>query len=281
LAAAVSTANAAAAEEDAHQRDEGDRNGRHNTLFGAEMTNHRSSLTGGTAAAAAAATVLRPTTSQLALAQQLRRSSSGCSTPALAERRSLLAIDDDGRRAPLPPQNLGQVLSTSASFACHHTSPAVGFAGVADASMEAYELSNLRRRGGQPPPPPPLTSPPSSSAAAVNPFQISDDEVYLNSWESKRSSRSRGGGGGNGHGNGGGGSSFQRRPSSSPKRLPRHPAPMGSSANQMAMGRHFNSEKYERIDRIAMWLFPIIFFLFNICYWSYYLLLNRLLPELW
>jgi len=39
--------------------------------------------------------------------------------------------------------------------------------------------------------------------------------------------------------------------------------------------------RYERIDRIAMWLFPIFFFLFNICYWSYYLLLDDVLQDLW
>lgn len=39
--------------------------------------------------------------------------------------------------------------------------------------------------------------------------------------------------------------------------------------------------KYERIDRIATWLFPIIFFLFNVCYWSYYLLLSDALQEIW
>lgn len=39
--------------------------------------------------------------------------------------------------------------------------------------------------------------------------------------------------------------------------------------------------RYERIDKIAMWLFPIVFFLFNICYWSYYLLLDDVLQDLW
>ena len=39
--------------------------------------------------------------------------------------------------------------------------------------------------------------------------------------------------------------------------------------------------RYERIDRVAMYLFPIIFFLFNICYWSYYLLLDDVLQDLW
>ena len=42
-----------------------------------------------------------------------------------------------------------------------------------------------------------------------------------------------------------------------------------------------NTRKYERIDRIAMKLFPIIFILFNVCYWSYYLLLHETFQELW
>ena len=39
--------------------------------------------------------------------------------------------------------------------------------------------------------------------------------------------------------------------------------------------------KYEKIDRIATWLFPIIFLLFNVIYWSYYLLLSDALQEIW
>ena len=42
-----------------------------------------------------------------------------------------------------------------------------------------------------------------------------------------------------------------------------------------------NTRRYERIDRIAMKLFPIIFILFNVCYWSYYLLLHDTFQELW
>ena len=42
-----------------------------------------------------------------------------------------------------------------------------------------------------------------------------------------------------------------------------------------------NTRRYERIDRIAMKLFPIIFILFNVCYWSYYLLLHEAFQELW
>ena len=42
-----------------------------------------------------------------------------------------------------------------------------------------------------------------------------------------------------------------------------------------------NTRRYERIDRIAMKLFPIVFILFNVCYWSYYLLLHETFQELW
>ena len=41
------------------------------------------------------------------------------------------------------------------------------------------------------------------------------------------------------------------------------------------------SAKYEKIDRIAMALFPVIFFLFNVCYWSYFLLLADALQDFW
>lgn len=41
------------------------------------------------------------------------------------------------------------------------------------------------------------------------------------------------------------------------------------------------ANKYEKIDAIATWLFPIIFFLFNVCYWSYYLLLSDAIQEFW
>ncbi len=71
---------------------------------------------------------------------------------------------------------------------------------------------------------------------------------------------------------------------------PQQPPPQPQSLQQQSasqpgmrlqVSRGFDTDKYERIDRIAMWLFPIIFFIFNICYWSYYLVLNELLPELW
>ena len=42
-----------------------------------------------------------------------------------------------------------------------------------------------------------------------------------------------------------------------------------------------NTRRYERIDRIAMKLFPLIFILVNILYWSYYLLLHETFQDLW
>ena len=39
--------------------------------------------------------------------------------------------------------------------------------------------------------------------------------------------------------------------------------------------------RYERIDKVAMWGFRVIFFLFNVCYWSYYLLLDDVMQDLW
>ena len=42
-----------------------------------------------------------------------------------------------------------------------------------------------------------------------------------------------------------------------------------------------NTRRYERIDRIAMKLFPLIFILVNVCYWCYYLLLHETFQELW
>eukprot|EP00093_Oithona_nana_P012399 12399.XXX_323856_316976_1 [CDS] Oithona nana genome sequencing. len=39
--------------------------------------------------------------------------------------------------------------------------------------------------------------------------------------------------------------------------------------------------KYEQIDRIARALFPFIFLLVNVCYWSYYLILTDALQDFW
>ncbi|QQP49488.1 Glycine receptor subunit alpha1like [Caligus rogercresseyi] len=41
--------------------------------------------------------------------------------------------------------------------------------------------------------------------------------------------------------------------------------------------RHRN----DKIDRIAMYLFPFFFFIFNFCYWSYYLLFYEVFQDLW
>lgn len=35
-------------------------------------------------------------------------------------------------------------------------------------------------------------------------------------------------------------------------------------------------QAYERVDRVAMYLFPLIFFVFNCLYWSYYLILQNI-----
>ena len=42
-----------------------------------------------------------------------------------------------------------------------------------------------------------------------------------------------------------------------------------------------NSQKYETIDATAMYMFPTLFFLVNICYWSYYLLFFEHIQQLW
>ena len=34
---------------------------------------------------------------------------------------------------------------------------------------------------------------------------------------------------------------------------------------------------YERVDRVAMYLFPVIFFMFNLLYWTYYLIIVNML----
>jgi len=241
LAAAASSSPAGnnAAKNNSVRRDstlENGRNGR-NTLFGEDRTDSAISPMGNHRASYVAA-VPFSASSTSHLAQQRRRKSScrsSTSAAAAAEQHSLLAADEDDRRSVVAP---------SASFACERG--------------EAHELVSLHGARG-------YHSPATTVGGAVNPFQVSDDEGYLNSWDdSKRSKRLQGG---------------DRGDSLPP--APRPPQPMGASANQMTVGRHFNSEKYERIDRMAMWLFPIIFFLFNVFYWSYYLLLNRLLPELW
>ena len=66
------------------------------------------------------------------------------------------------------------------------------------------------------------------------------------------------------------------------------PVTSGNSPTQsLSVGRspandHLRlTAKYEKIDRIATWLFPIIFLLFNVIYWSYYLLLSDALQEIW
>jgi hypothetical protein len=36
-----------------------------------------------------------------------------------------------------------------------------------------------------------------------------------------------------------------------------------------------HKELQERVDRIAMYLFPMIFAIFNSCYWPYYLIMKQ------
>ncbi len=86
----------------------------------------------------------------------------------------------------------------------------------------------------------------------------------------------------------GGSNTPQSPPLSSLQQQPQGTSPLAQSKLASAppplapeQRRFINQDKYERIDRMAMWLFPIIFFIFNICYWSYYLVLNEILPELW
>ena len=54
----------------------------------------------------------------------------------------------------------------------------------------------------------------------------------------------------------------------------------GGGGGPMQFSR-VNTRRYERIDRIAMKLFPLIFILVNILYWSYYLLLHETIQDLW
>ena len=68
--------------------------------------------------------------------------------------------------------------------------------------------------------------------------------------------------------------------------MPPPPPPGGHQGGspKMHMMEHrdrVNSQKYETIDSTAMYLFPIIFFLVNVCYWSYYLLFFETVQMLW
>ena len=45
---------------------------------------------------------------------------------------------------------------------------------------------------------------------------------------------------------------------------------------------HVNHDcRCDRVDRVSLVLFPLMFFLVNVMYWSYYLLLNDIIAELW
>ena len=63
------------------------------------------------------------------------------------------------------------------------------------------------------------------------------------------------------------------------------PTPSAINSGLAAQRRSFDSmrvaAKYEKIDRVALLLFPIIFFLFNVCYWSYFLFLVEVLQDFW
>ena len=37
----------------------------------------------------------------------------------------------------------------------------------------------------------------------------------------------------------------------------------------------------DRVDRVSLVLFPLMFFVVNVMYWSYYLLFNDIIAELW
>ena len=78
----------------------------------------------------------------------------------------------------------------------------------------------------------------------------------------------------------------QGGPGGVPSHGPPIPPPGGNQGGspKMHMMEHrdrVNSQKYEAIDSTAMYLFPIIFFLVNVCYWSYYLLFFETFQMLW
>ncbi len=59
------------------------------------------------------------------------------------------------------------------------------------------------------------------------------------------------------------------------------PSPPIQQQQQQPHQMHVNKKSIEKIDRCAMYLFPIFFFLFNILYWSYYLILIEHVQKLW
>ena len=47
------------------------------------------------------------------------------------------------------------------------------------------------------------------------------------------------------------------------------------------MKKNIYEFRCDRVDRVSLVLFPLMFFLVNVMYWSYYLLLNDIIAELW